>query len=88
MKPFVFLDYSKKKKNNIGEELKKRACHLRSSFLRLLLVFLATGGGGGVDASSCNAIMLTALSHTAGAVIKKGFLLLLCLPDFLNLQPP
>lgn len=31
--------------------------------------------------------MLTALSLTAGAVIKKGFLLLLCLPDFLNLQP-
>lgn len=31
--------------------------------------------------------MLTVLSHTAGAVIKKGFLLLLCLPDFLNLQP-
>lgn len=72
-----------------GEEF-KRVCESRETANHLFLDFIGVYGhstGQGMDQSSFNAIMLTALSHTAGAVIKKGFLLLLCLPDFLNLQP-
>lgn len=60
----------------------------RIIFPQALFAFMAIAQVEGRLPALFDAIMSTALSHIAGAVIKKrAFLLLLCLPDLLSLQP-